>query len=253
MGLTIHWTTHAPETDSLAEVTAKLSQWREACLDLPFEDVGEIQHFAGKELAWRLDDRSAPDRDLVLHGCAYFQIDPTDEESPHVSVDPVEVVGFTACAGDGCEWMTCLLARYPERALVGKEWIRPGIQGWRANSFAKTQYASMQGSENFLKCHLTITAALDAARGLRLLKSVLDEGGYWEERNVEKLLKTVGRWNEMMAGFVGALELATGENLPAPIKEHPQFERLEHMGTTGDTAAMAKAIAEALKKTKPSE
>jgi hypothetical protein len=79
------------------------------------------------------------------------------------------------------------------------------------------------------------------------------EGGYWDDRDAEKLLTTVGRWNEMMAGFVGALELATGESLPAPIKDHPQFERLEHFGTTGDTAAMAKAIAAALKEIRPSE
>ena len=35
------------------------------------------------------------------------------------------------------------------------------------------------------------------------------------------------------------------------LKTHPEFERLEHEGTTGDTAAMAKAIAEALKHIEP--
>lgn len=253
MGLTIHWKTHAPESATLAEVTAKLSAWRRACLDLPFETVTEIQHFSGKDLEWRLNDRAAPDRWFVLQGCTYAQADPNDEDSPHLSIDPVEVVGFTAYPGDDCEPMTCLLARYPETTTVGTYRLRPGIKGWQASCFAKTQYASSQGSQHFLKCHLTITAALDAAKAAGLLKSVLDEGGYWDDRDTEKLLTTVGRWNEMMAGFVGALELATGEILPAPIKDHPQFERLEHFGTTGDTAAMAKAIAAALKDIKPSE
>ena len=252
MGLTIHWKTHAPESATLAEVTAKLSAWRQACLDLPFEVVTEIQHFSGKDLEWRLNDRAAPDRWFVIQGCTHAQADPKDEDSPHLSIDPVEVVGFTAYPGDDCEPMTCLLARYPETATVGPYRLRPGIKGWQGSCFAKTQYASSQGSQHFLKCHLTITAALDAAKAAGLLKSVLDAGGYWDDRDAEKLLTTVGRWNEMMAGFVGALELATGESLPAPIKDHPQFERLEHFGTTGDTAAMAKAIAAALNEIKPS-
>jgi len=98
---------------------------------------------------------------------------------------------------------------------------------------------------------LTITAALDAANALGLLESVSDEGGYWDDRDPQKLLTTVGRWNAMMAALVGELETATDEKLPAPIKNHPEFERLEHIGTTGDTAAMAKAIAEAIKRNKP--
>jgi hypothetical protein len=253
MGLTIHWKTHAPESATLAEVTAKLSAWRQACLDLPFEVVTEIQNFSGKDLEWRLNDRAAPDRWFVIQGCTHAQADPKDEDSPHLSIDPVEVVGFTAYPGDDCEPMTCLLARYPETATVGPYRLRPGIKGWQGSCFAKTQYASSQGSQHFLKCHLTITAALDAAKAAGLLKSVLDEGGYWDDRDAEKLLTTVGRWNAMMAAFVGGLELATGESLPAPIKQHPEFEKLEHFGTTGDTAAMAKAIAAALKDIKPTE
>jgi hypothetical protein len=57
----------------------------------------------------------------------------------------------------------------------------------------------------------------------------------------------------MMAGFVGSLEIATSSSLPAPIKKHPEFERLEHFGTTSATAAMAKAIADVLKRTDPSK
>jgi len=39
----------------------------------------------------------------------------------------------------------------------------------------------------------------------------------------------------------------------APIKKNPEFERLEHFGTTRDTAALAKAIAEMLKRSDPSK
>lgn len=253
MGLCINWTVHAPETASLESVTDQLRAWREACLDLPFDEVTEIVHFTEAEIVQRLENRADPFRWFLVQASAYVAINRDTPDEFSGSVDPVEIVGFTAFAGDECEPMNCFLARYPEQALVGRHLVKPGISGWRGSSFAKTQYASTVAAQHFLKCHLTITAALDAAKAAELLKSVLDEGGYWDDRDAEKLLTTVGRWNEMMAGFVGALELATGENLPAPIKDHPQFERLEHFGTTGDTAAMAKAIAAALKDIKPSE
>ena len=253
MGLTIHWKTHAPESATLANVSAQLELWRQACLDLPFESVTGIEHFSGKELERQLTDPAAPDRWFVIKACTYTRADPDDEDSPYLSIDPIEVIGFTAFPGDDCEPMTCQLARYPDNITVRARRIRPGTKGWQASSFAKTQYASSQGSPHFLKCHLTITAALDAAQSLGLLKSVMDEGGYWDDRDAAKLLATAGRWNAMMAAFVGSLEAATGETLPAPIKNHPEFEKLEHLGTTPDTAALAKAIAAALKEIKPGE
>jgi hypothetical protein len=233
-------------------VTASLRALREAYLDLPFDEVTELVHFGEAEITRRLEDRADPFRWFLVQTSAHSPINPDRPDDGMVSVDPVEIVGFTAFAGDECEPMNCFLARYPEHA-VGSHVARPGIQGWRGSSFAKTQYASSVAAQHFLKCHLTITAALDAAKRVGLLESVLDEGEYWHDRDAEKLLKTVGRWNSMMAGFVGILELATGSNLPAPIKKHPEFERLEHFGTTSDTAAMAKAIAEALKRIDPSK
>jgi len=251
MGLCINWTLSAPANASLKTVTASLSGLRAACLDLPFDSVADIEHFESAEIARQLENRDSPARWLLIQASAYCRTNPDDLESAFVSVAPIEVVGFTAYAGEACEPMNCLLARYPEQAPIGRHLVRPGIKGWRGSSFAKTQYASTVSAQHFLKCHLTISAALDAAKALGLLESVTDEGGYWDDRDAQKLLKTVGRWNAMLAAFVGGLELATGENLPAPIKNHPEFERLEHLGTTGDTAAMAKAIAEALKRINP--
>jgi hypothetical protein len=108
-------------------------------------------------------------------------------------------------------------------------------------------------SEHFLKCHLTVTAALDAAKSIGLLKSVTDEGEFWSDRDPVKLLKTVGRWNAGIAAFVGSMEDALGTKMEAPIKSHPGFERLEHEGTRHDTAAFVRAIAAALKGSDPSQ
>jgi hypothetical protein len=252
MGLCINWTLRAPENSSAENVHACLCTWREACLDLPFEEVSEMVHFGKAEITQRLEDRADPFRWFVIQASAYSPASLDKPDDGMVAIDPVEIIGFTAFAGAECEPMNCFLACYPEQDAGGPV-ARPGIQGWQGSSFTKTQYASSVAVQHFLKCHLTITAALDAAKRAGLLESVLDEGGYWEDRDAEKLLKTVGRWNSMMAGFVGSLELATGCDLPAPIKKNPEFERLEHFGTTSDTAALAKAIAEELRRTDPSK
>ena len=252
MGLCINWTLRAPANTSAERVTECLLVWREACLDLPFDEVTELVHFGETEIARRLEDRADPFRWFLVQASAYSPINPDKPDDGMVSVDPVEIVGFTAFAGAECEPMNCFLARYPQHAIDSSV-ARPNIQGWRGSSSAKTQYASSVAAEHFLKCHLTITAALDAAKRAGLLESVLDEGEYWSDRDAEKLLKTVGRWNAMMAGFVGSLEIVTGSNLPAPIKKNHEFERLEHFGTTTDTAAMARAIAKAVKRTDYSE
>lgn len=251
MGLCINWTVHAPETVTAEGLTAQLAAWREACLDLPFEEVTDIVHFGEEEIARRLEEGDDEFRWFLVQASAFVTLNRDTPEEFCSSVDPIEVVGFTAWAGEGCEPMNNFLARYPEEAQVRGQGVKLGIREWRGSSFAKTQYASREGAEHFLKCHLTITAALDAAQRLGLLKKVLDEGDYWEHRDTEMLLKTVGKWNGVVAGFVGAMEEAMGQDLPAPIKQHPEFERLEHEGMTSDTAAMAKAIAAALKKAKP--
>ena len=44
-----------------------------------------------------------------------------------------------------------------------------------------------------------------AAKEIGILDEVKDEGGYWEKRDVAALVKEIGRWNKMVAGFVGRL------------------------------------------------
>ena len=251
MGLCINWTVQASENASFESVAGQLRTWRQACLDLPFDSVTEIVHLEALEIPERLENRSDPLHWFLVQSSAYSVVNRGTPDEFACPVEPVEVVGFTAYVGEGCEPMNCFLARYPEQVLMGANLVRPEIRGWRGASFAKTQYASAVGTEHFLKCHLTITAALDAAKVVGLLESVSDDAGYWDDRDVAKLLTTVGRWNEMMAGFVGALEIETGADLPAPIKEHPQFERLEHLGATGGTAAMARAVAAAINRVGP--
>ncbi len=248
MGLCIHWTVHLPHAVTLSEATARIDAWRKACLDLPFAHVTELMQLDEAEIRRILADDEAPERWFVIQAGAYCPADPNDAEASPVLVDPLEIVGFTAVLGEACEPMNLMLARYPAVAVIDGREVRPGVAGWRGSAFTKTQYASTVSAEHFLHCHRTVIAALDAAQALGLLSSVVDDSQYWDHRDDARLLATVRHWNTLAAGFVGALETVTGEETPAPIKRHPEFERLEHQGLDRDATILAKAVARVLKK-----
>ena len=62
---------------------------------------------------------------------------------------------------------------------------------------------------------------------------VKDEGGYWDHRNVAALIKEIGEWNQMIAGFYGGMKdalTAAAQDpraLMAEIAKFPDFEHLE--------------------------
>lgn len=47
---------------------------------------------------------------------------------------------------------------------------------------------------------------LDAARELGITCDVTDEGGYWDNRNIQELTSTIRQYNILMAGFAGQLK-----------------------------------------------
>ena len=65
------------------------------------------------------------------------------------------------------------------------------------------------------------------------MSEVKDEGGYYEKRDVESLVREIGEWNAMIAGFAGKLKDQIGEELQAPILKFPNFEHLEAEGRSG--------------------
>lgn len=139
--------------------------------------------------------------------------------------------------------------------VAGRKVIYPG-ERWMLNQFAKTQYASdpsCGGMPNFIQAHLTIVAILDFIKTLGVKVEVYDEGGYYDDRDVDKLAKECGDWNVSIAAMVGALkDIAGGDNVVAPITSFSDFEHLEMKGQTGITGEylakmreVAKAIAAA--------
>ena len=72
---------------------------------------------------------------------------------------------------------------------------------------------------------------LDAANELGIVSDVSDEGGYWDNRNIEELTKTIHDHNVLIAGFAGQLkDKLAADNITfieASIFDYPNFEYLE--------------------------
>lgn len=250
MGLTIHWSLFAPENYTDEQASELVAQLRSGFLDLPFEHVGELLHFSAEEIEAQIDDRESPDRWLLITARARVKLGNDPQVYDYVRINPDKLIGFVADPGAEAEAVCLFLARYPETTVVNGRTVQTRLKGWQGSAFCKTQYGGIVSNEHFIKCHLTVIAGLDLARSHGLSIEVLDEGGYWEARDVTALLKELHIWNETIAAFVGALGDAHGGEVQAPIKDHPEFERLEHFGSFGKTAEFVKALAATLKRKK---
>lgn len=135
------------------------------------------------------------------------------------------------------------------------------LAGWSWSAFCKTQYASNAdcgGVANFLRCHISVITLLERAAKIPGLRVHIDDEGHYGpatysddyreagaagrkptyvrhkgQYNPKALAAEVGDWNEMIAGFSGALSDAlagSGVALQAPIKGFPDFEHLEFKG-----------------------
>jgi hypothetical protein len=111
---------------------------------------------------------------------------------------------------------------------------RRGYYSW--DSFCKTQYAGhpkLGGEANFLKAHLSLIELLDQIRAAGVKVRIHDDSRYAKHRDVDRLLRSLRRWDAMVAGLVGNIGDLLGEEagtMIAPIKERPDFEHLEAKG-----------------------
>lgn len=88
---------------------------------------------------------------------------------------PDQVIGFTALPRLGSEALPVFLAQYP------------GSQHWVSSGHCKTMFAGLPeygGTANFVLAHVLVVEVLCQAQQLRVVESVFDESGYWEERNL---------------------------------------------------------------------
>jgi hypothetical protein len=231
MGLTIQYSLHSGSR-SIDEARRLVGALRHRALGLSFQQVSEILDLSGDACDYEKQDRDRPHRWLLIQANQ-----PIERDDYTYNVAPTRLIAFSTLPGEGSEPANFGLCRYP-RTIAGYprhgvKQVRTGLPlGWFWRSFCKTQYASNPQTgdvENFLRCHLSVIRLLDEAEKLGMLQTVFDEGGYWTKRDVEALVKEVGEWNAMVAGFVGGMKDLIG-GIAAEITKFPNFEHLEAKG-----------------------
>lgn len=232
MGLTIHWSFQGPQTKS--EAKGIIETMRQRAMDLPFESVGDIVHFNGKDAQYEYDPLNGKFRWLKIQARETIW---NKDATIGWDCPAKEILGFQINVAPGSEWMEVFLATYPKTLLVEDGRTRKRLRthrcGWSGNGFCKTQYASRPdcgGVPNFLRSHLSVCRLLDYAKELGILELVSDEGGFYEKRDIPALVNEVGEWDQFIAVGVGAIDELVGAKCIAPIKEYPTFEHLEAQG-----------------------
>ncbi|MGE0535171.1 MAG: hypothetical protein AB7O68_09360 [Pirellulales bacterium] len=231
MGLTIHYSLQS-DAGTPCEARAIITKLRQRAVDLRFQHVSELIE-ENSECTPEAMDRDDPKRWMLVQAQRVVKY-----EGEYFRVSPERVIAFHSLPGNGCEEACFGLALYPATtssigAIHSHRPMRTGINGWSWSSFCKTQYSSNPsdgGIEHFLRCHLSVIMLLDFAREVCILKSVQDESGYWERRDVEALVKKVGAWNSMIAGWAGRLKDALGSGVVTEIGKFSNFEHLEAKG-----------------------
>jgi hypothetical protein len=230
MGLTIHYSLVTSLTDR-GQVAKLVEAMRQFALDLPFQEVSEVMELCGEEEGWQ-EALGEKQRWLLIQGT---------ESVGDTLIDPLHAIGFYTLPGPGCESANFAFCSYPacvppQPGRRRKRQVPTRLQGWRWSSYCKTQYASdprCGGTENFLRCHLSVIKMLDFAKRTGVVTvQVSDEGGYRANRDLKRLVKEVGEWNEKVAGLVGLLRPVLEEQgqVEAPITGFASFEHLEAKG-----------------------
>jgi len=237
MGLTIHYKLKAKGSD--AQARKLIEQLHQTAHDLPFKEVGDIVDLSGDECDFDKRDKDDPLRWLVCQSSGSLRLKNTHDMGngkmgdSYLTVRPQRIIAFDTWPGEGCEASNFGFCQYPATVEHRGKQIRTKLAGWCWSSFCKTQYASdprCGGVENFLRCHLTVIAMLDQAKALGCLDDVGDESHFYENRNVEALVKEIGSWNQMIAAFGGKLKDVLGGGIEMPIADYPNFEQLELAG-----------------------
>ncbi len=89
---------------------------------------------------------------------------------------------------------------------------------------SKTQYA-----DHFVPCHLAVVRMLDLCNEAGILKSVRDEGRYWETRDLEELARNINLSTDLIRAAAGAsrkLMEGRGFEVDAPIEQSANCVRV---------------------------
>ena len=253
MGLTVHYRFAA--RGSKTEVVRKFEGLRSRFLDLPVTSVGEVIDIPRASLevgyARYMDERfdqnalgfmmmltsfepSAPERVLAkmvhrIGGTAnvdslslrerrrYDRLRRVAGDIGRRRTQKILCSGngltLKVDVGEGCEWFVVMLGRFGKGRL------------WRGSRFTKTQYA-----DHFVPCHLAVVRMLDLCNEAGILKSVRDEGRFYETRDIEELARNINASTDMIraaaAGFRKLME-QRGFELDAPIEQSANYLKVD--------------------------
>lgn len=200
MGLDIRHKIKFSGTQS--ELTNRLSEIRNKCRDLPFEEVGEVKSITiTKEMIdtyhfWQdycrypenttdnLNKRDQALKDLGVTTWLIINLGTANKLTPKR-----EVVIFDLWPGEGCEGAYFYFIKNKTNNT------------WYASGFCKTQYA-----EHFIRCHLLIVDLYDMFKEKDFDIEVKDEGGYWETRDLKVLAKNLNDYTYLLLNIAGALK-----------------------------------------------
>lgn len=226
MGLTLHYELAAAACTA-AKARALVEELRKHAQSLPFEGVSDMIVLEGEACRFNRSHSEDPHAWLKVQTIHFQTRTNGDVITTSAERHPTRIIAFTVDPSEGSEVANFGLCQYAKAI------------GWSWSSFCKTQYASNPSTgdvANFLKCHLSLVGLLDKANEMGILRAVHDEGKYWDNRDVAALVKEVGMWNKMIAGFYGglrdAVEGAGGDpqSVEAEIAKFGDFEKLEAEG-----------------------
>jgi len=251
MGLTIYYEWKAKA--DFVSARRLIAKFRAIALKLPFDKVSEIyeQDPPNEEFAYRPYDGS------FRQGGLYLPRKRRDGERETVHVPALHALFFYVHV-QGSESAPIGLASHPPVVLHREDVIernkdgsergrhcgqgdpiefptrRRGYYSW--HSFCKTQYAGspkLGGEPNFLKAHLSLIELLDQVHTAGVNVRIRDDTRYAKHRDVDRLLRSLRKWDAIVARIAGSFGDALGDEsglLIAPIKERPDFEHLEANG-----------------------
>lgn len=246
MGLTIHYRYNKPQDLTWAQTTKKLLELKEYALSLP--SIGLICHKKAseavtKEYLKHYKDKNYLVKDydetlssIICHSVRYVpKHNAAENDYSSMRQAPKRIFFMSFEIGEGCESLEIGLAQYARinsTSPRGDVFKAPASMEWRG--FCKTQYAnnpSYGGIKNFIRCHLSVCAILEKLIQLGFDVEVSDEGLFWDNHDIEALMKEVQSWDSMIAANFGALK-DSHPNLivESPITERQDFEQLEHKG-----------------------
>ena len=139
---------------------------------------------------------------------------------------PEYVIAFTVNPDDGFDAASFGFARHPVQIhdhRGGHAAIATNLKGWSWDGYCYTDRvfkSDRGGIEHFLRFHLAIVHLLDDANELGIVRELMDEGGYFETRDLEALAAEVTRWKGLLARL-------SDEAVEEAIANLPNFEYLK--------------------------